>query len=841
MGEVYRARDAKLNRDVAIKVLPPALANDADYLARFAREARVLASVNHPNIAAIYGLEGNAIVMELVEGETLRGPMAVNEALAVARQIADALETAHEKGVIHRDLKPGNVKVTPEGVVKVLDFGLAKVPEKTAAASSSGTDSPTLTMGATKAGAILGTASYMSPEQAAGRPVDRRADIWAFGVVLYQLLTGKMLFKGETLSHTLADVLRKEVDLSKLPGETPPAIRELLRRCLDRNLKNRLSYITEARIAIDNAGVQPVMPAVKQSAWPWVAALFAVAFAALAFVPFTTKGPQELPLRTFSFTTRVGPGESFTRRAAISPDGRHIVYVAENKLWVRPLDSEQERVIDSTDGAQGPFWSPDSAQIGFVAGGELKKVSLTGGVSVTLAKLGDLFRGGAWSQDERTILVSVVGQGLVEIPAGGGSLRVVAPQSGGIYYAPSYLPNTAQKRLAVAGRGSAVTQTLEVVDLDTGKGETLRTKGAYPAWSPAGYVLYQTDTRTPGFWALRVSPNTGKAEGEPVLLRNDGSDLSTSSDGTLLWMDTVLGQRQRLTWWNRGGKKLVDTGIPPSLDVAGVTLSPDGAQAAYTASDQGNPDIWIADLVRGVRTLLTFSPETDSSPVWSPTGKQIAFASQRNGNLGIFVQAANGVGEPRPVVVSPESEWPFAWSLDGTRLLIGRRGPKTAIDLWTAKGKADGTFEPPSVWLQTPSNEQRAVFLGDLKYVAYHSDESGRTEVYVRPADGSGGQWQISTAGGRNPRWSRDGREIFYAQDVRLMAAPVSVAGGTMRPGRPVELFQNRAFAEVFMRWDVHPDGKRFLVAENEETEVKPASIHVILNWPALLREKGPR
>jgi serine/threonine protein kinase/Tol biopolymer transport system component len=838
MGEVWRATDTKLNRDVAIKVLPPALANDVDYLARFEREAQVLASLNHPNIATIYGLEGNAIVMELVEGETLRAPLPVNETLAIARQIAEALEAAHDKGVIHRDLKPGNVKVTPEGVVKVLDFGLAKAVEKTRAAFSSA-ESPTLTMRATEAGVILGTAAYMSPEQAAGKAVDRRADIWAFGVVLYELLTGVMLFQGETISHTLADVLRKEIDLSKLPAETPPAIRELLRRCLDRNLKNRLQHIGEARVAIDHVGTQPErLSTPKRSPWLWVAALSTLALAALAYLHFTAVKLQELPLRSFSFTPKDVPQRATNRRVAISPDGRHIAYVAENKLWVRPLESEQARTIEGTDGAEGPFWSPDSAQIGFVSGSELKKVALAGSSAFPLAKVGGGFRGGAWSPDGRTILVSTVGQGLSEIPAGGGSLKVVAPQSGGTYYWPSHLTPAGPRRLAVAGKGTRAVQILVLVDLDTGKSETLRAPGAYPVWSPAGYVLYQSNARSLGFWALRVSARTGKAEGEPIPLRNEGSDLSASADGTLLWMDGVLGSRRRLAWRDRAGK-LADSGIPPSVGIQWVALSPDGTQAAYVAAEQGNVDIWIAELERVSRTLLTFAPEADTFPVWSPTGKEIAFASERNGNFDVFVQAANGVGEPRPVVVSPDSEYPDAWSPDGT-LLINRVSPKTGNDLLIVKQKADGKFDAPSVWLQTPFSETHGEFSPDGQYVTYDSDESGRLEVYVRPTDGNG-KWQISAVGGSSPRWSRDGREIFYTQGESLMAAPVSVGGGTLRPGTAVELFRNRTFMDTVRAWDVHPDGKRFLVGEDDEADARPASVHVILNWPALLREKGLR
>jgi hypothetical protein len=418
-------------------------------------------------------------------------------------------------------------------------------------------------------------------------------------------------------------------------------------------------------------------------------------------------------------------------------------------------------------------------------------------------------------------------------------LKVVASAAGGFYYSPNYLPWAGQKRLVVAGKGNAFSQVVVLIDLDTGKSGTLRAPGAYPVWSPGGYILYQTDGSTPGFWALRISAKTGKAEGEPIALGNEGSDLSASANGTLVWLDAALGNR-RLIWRDRGGKKLADTSLPPSTGLIWAALSPDGTQAAWAAVEQGNTDIWTADLARGVRTRLTSAPQLDTTPVWSPTGKEIAFASEPNGNHDVIVQAANGTGEPRPVMASPDTEFPEAWSPDGTALLFRRTGGKTGWDLWVVKRKADGTFEPPSVWLQTQFNERGAIFSPDGQYVAYQSDETGRNEVYVRPA-GGGRKWPISTAGGINPRWSHDRLEIVYTQGESLMAAPVSVAGGTVRPGTPVELFRNRAFTDIFRRWDAHPDGKRFLVAEEDETDARPTSIHVIENWPALLREKGRR
>ena len=445
MGEVYRAHDSKLNRDVAVKVLPASLAKDADFLARFQREAQVLASLNHPNIAAIYGLEGNAIVMELVEGETLKGPLPLAEAMAVARQIAEALEAAHEKGIIHRDLKPGNVMVTPAGVVKVLDFGLAKSVERSAV--TTGPNSPTLTMRATEAGLILGTAGYMSPEQAAGKPVDRRADIWSFGVVVWELLTGKRLFHGETVSHTLADVIKGEIDFSQVP-EGP--VRDLVRRCLDRNLKNRLRDIGEARIAIENYGTAR-SPVAGVRRWPWMVAVVSTVLAVVAGgLALRKTGEAGLAAR-FEVPPPVGgrfadPGN--IGGSAISPDGRTLAFIATNAkgetlLHVRSLDSLEARALPGTENAVRPFWSPDSKSLGFVGGGKLKRVEVMGGSPVALCDV-PAARGGTWNEDGVILFAVLRGAGLQRIAASGGTpvpvTKVNADAGELFHYFPQFLP-----------------------------------------------------------------------------------------------------------------------------------------------------------------------------------------------------------------------------------------------------------------------------------------------------------------------------------------------------------------------------------------------------------------
>ncbi len=831
MGVVYRAADTKLHRDVALKFLPEDVANDPGRRHRFEREAQLLAALNHPNIAAVYGFEERAIVMELVEGPTLAGRISnggaipVDEALAIARQIADALEAAHEKGIVHRDLKPANVKLTAEGQVKVLDFGLAKAMDANDRQDSDPANSPTLVAGRSAPGMILGTAAYMSPEQARGAAVDKRTDIWAFGVVLWEMLTGKRLFEGETISDTLVAVLKAEPDF----GIIPEQVRPLLRKCLQRDKKKRLRDIGDAFL-FEEAVPAPVVRMTR-----WVTPVVLAAGLIGGWLLRNPPPPTEPPLRSWSFTPKNLSSSVYTRPAVISPDGRRIAYVAENQLWVLELATDQARVVEGTEGAEGPFWSPDSTQVGFAAEGGLKKVAVAGGRPFSLAALEGLYLGGAWSPDGGTILASVTQHGLREVPAGGGAWKQVVALTGGTYFSPQYLSGPAGKRLILAGKGNFATQTLELLDLSTGRGQTLRDPGAIPSWSPTGHVLHQTNVLTPGVWALRHSPGTGDAVTEQLPVLNKGSGFSVSDDDTMVWVDFPPGEVQRLVWRDRAGKKLADVS-PVSSETLGVTISADGTHAAYSATNRGNRDIWIVDLARGLRTRFTFAADVDHAPIWSPSGKEIAF---RNGNLDVAINATGGTGEPHLAVAGPLLEVPEAWSPDGTTLLFYREDPQSKGDIWAVRRKSDGTFGQPAVWLQSEFDERYAGFSPDGRYVGYISDESGQYEVYVRPLAGEGGKHQISTTGGSNPRWSRDGREIFYTQGDSLMAATVTITGDGVRSGTPVELFRSRAVGVMIRPFDVHPDGKRFLIAEPAEAERKDASIHVIQNWPALLRGKS--
>ena len=826
MGVVYRAHDTRLGRDVAIKVLPDSVARDPERLARFEREARTLAALNHPNIAAVYGVEQGALVMELVEGETLKGPLPLATAIACARQIADALEAAHERGIIHRDLKPANIKITPEGKVKLLDFGLAKAMEQGPIAENS----PTLTAH-TVSGMVMGTPGYMSPEQARGTRVDHRTDIWAFGVVLYEIATGKRLFSGATATDILAAVLTSELPL----GAAPPRLVPLLRRCLERDVRKRLGWIGEMETYLD--APTPATPPRR-----WAMPVFAAALLATAAIVWTIRAPRPSgarPLAAFSFTPGSFVQTDYVRNAVISPDGRRIAYVAADKLWIRDLASEQARQIEGSDNAEGPFWSPDSTQIAFAAGRELRKANAQGGTTLIIGKLDGEYRGGAWSPAGDRIIVSVAGAGLTEAPATGGVFKVVLPSTLAVntFFSPHFLPAAGTGRLLVASQGRRSRQVLKLIDLDAGKMQTLR-EGAYPAWSVSGHILFKSAPFTGGLWALPFSLSKRAATGDAIPLLNSGSDFGASEDGTLLWADVVNGPFSRPGWIDRAGKRetLPVAAYPRFSD---LSLSPDATRAVYTVSGEQGADVWILDLVRSVPTRLTLAPEIDELPQWSPSGKEIAFASYRGGYSNIYVQAADGSAEAKLAVRGLGPDMPESWSPDGQVLLFSRRHPKSGTDLWSVRRRADLSFDEPSVWLQSDFDEGNANFSPDGRFVGYVSNESGRQEIFVRSFPTGDGKRQISSDGGDNPRWSRDGREIFYTSRDVLVAVRVGPDAAPL--GSNHELFKLPLPAASLppRPYDVHPDGRRFLfVTYDPAKPAKPAAIHIIQNWPELLRQK---
>jgi Tol biopolymer transport system component len=882
MGEVYRARDSKLGRDVAVKVLPAALANDADYMARFQREAQVLAALNHPNIAHIYGLEesdgGRALAMELVEGPTLeerirQKPLALNEALGIAKQIAEALEAAHERGIVHRDLKPANVKVTPEGVVKVLDFGLAKTAD---AGNTSGeaVNSPTLTMRATQAGIILGTAGYMAPEQAAGKPVDKRADIWSFGVVLSEMLTGRQMFEGETISHTLAHVLTATLDFSRLPATTPAVIRDLLRRCLDRDVKTRLQAIGEARIVIQRWLTNPMSEtavvgiAPSRSRFGWVvAAVVSLTLAALAFIHFREKPPVAEVVR---FQIPAPEKNHFAFGAYLSPDGYRIAFPATSQdgrtvLWIHSLDSLESRPLAGTEGVIDPlFWSPDSRFIGFTVSRKLKKVDASGGPPQTVCDLPRPWRGGAWSRNG-VIVFAVAGQGLMRVSEDGGAaspLTTLDSSRQEVYHAVSSF--LADGRHFVYQRFSTAVEKSGIYlgSLD-GKPEQQGSKrlvatDSSAAYAPSadaalGHLLF---VREGSLIAQAFDARRLELAGEAVPITEDLPDLgpptfSVSATDVLAYRTAVAAgiSTTQLTWFDRAGKMLGTIGEPGQYPT--VALSPDGTRVAVSRNDpqaegrggsRGNTDIWLYEFSRGTSARLTFDPGSDWMAVWSPDGRRIIFSSNRDGYMNLYQKVSSGAGNEEVLLKSNEAKFAYDWSQDG-RFLLYRVVVGQKSDLWVLPLTGEG--HKPMPYLQSESNAHQARFSPDSRWIAYTSAESGKSEVYVRPfPTASGGKWMVSKGGGGQPRWRRDGKELFYiSADSKMMAVEVAAASRTFQPGIPKALFaapiSGGAAITNTTRYDVTADGKKFLIDSlpTETTSAQSSPITVVLNWQAGLKK----
>jgi Tol biopolymer transport system component len=867
MGEVYRGRDTRLSRDVAIKVLPAAFANDVQYMARFEREAQLLAALNHPNIATVYGIEQGALVMELVEGEELHGPLGLEEALAIARQIALGLEAAHDRGIVHRDLKPANIKITPGGVVKILDFGLAKTAgELPAGAAGSATVSPTLSLAMTQAGTILGTAAYMSPEQARGKPVDKRADIWAFGAVFYEMLTGKRLFEGEDLTETLASVVKDRPDLSAAPAQ----VRRLLERCLEKDPKKRLRDIGDVWDLLQDAPAPAAAAGQgtgRRRAWVWPAAagLFAVLAGAVSFVHFREQPPKPEVTR---FAVPAPEKSIFIGTPpAISPDGRTLAFAASipdgrTQIWLKPMNSLEARVLPGTDGVGAPiFWSPDGRSLAYsgprLSG--LMRIELAGGppqtlecpqVAFTSAPLGD------WSS--AGTIVFHVAEGLMQVPAGGGTCSLVTrvdPKRGELRHsAPSFLPDGRHflyLRLGKEEHDSGV----YVGSLDS-KPEAQSTspilKGASSAryvaapGSSHGYVMF---LRGNTLMAQRFDAGAFSVVGDAVPIAERVSDganadngmFTASGNGTLIYHTGEIGGNRQLTWYDRSGKSLGQVGGPGNY--VSLSLSPDGKRAAIDRLDnaQNNYDVWIHDLAPGTTNRFTFDPAPDYSPVWSPDGSRIVWSAQRGGTYSLYRKASDFSGEetalPQPKSTAPI--YPDDWSRDGRFLLYTAVGAAGDTDLWLLPLQGEAK---PVLFLGSRFNESQGRFSPDGRYVAYVSNESGKGEVYVRsitPDGKPGGQQMISQGGGQQPLWRRDAKELFYLWGSKVMAVPVTTAPTFQRTGAPVALFTGPIYqggSGTLRRWDVTPDGQKFLMV-TALTEVVSEPIMVVLNWTGLLRK----
>jgi eukaryotic-like serine/threonine-protein kinase len=857
MGEVYRAHDSKLGRDVAIKILPPAFAADTDRMARFQREAQLLASLNHPHIATIYGVEESAgapaLIMELVEGPTLAdriavGPIPLDEALAIARQLADGLEFAHEKGIVHRDLKPANVKLTRDGQVKVLDFGLAKAMADDLA-SGNPMNSPTLTLSATRAGVILGTAAYMPPEQAKGKTVDRRADIWAFGVVLYEMLTGSRGYNGETAAETLASVIKEELEWSRLPAGIPPHIRRLLRRCLEKDPRRRLRDIGEARIAIDEppAELPPVAAPAPRAAspLPWIAAgLLLAGGTALAWTHFRETPPVDRVLR-YSMDP---PDKSSVHSFAVSPDGRMLAIAGtvqgKGHLWLRPLDTLQAQLLAGTDAAQYPFWSPDSRYIGFFAQGKLKKIAAAGGPAQSLCDA-PLGRGGSWALDGTILFAPAPDSGLQRVSSAGGIPVVVTPKPKTSDRFPALLSDG--RHFVHIVTGTPEESGIHLGALDGKENRRLIADASSATYVPPapgqriGYLLFLRDST---LMAQPVDTRNLQLTGEmfPVAehisfgANNNFAPVAASSNGVLVYQAGRAIVGAQMIWTDRAGKTLGQPSPPGGY--WDLSLSPDEKTVAISKLDGANTDIWLHDIGRGTDTRLTFAAMNAAS-VWSPKSDRIAFASTRNGSTpDLFLKSAGGTGGEEVLLASPLSKFPYDWSRDGRWLIYGETGAKARMDLLALPLDVPASQRKPVPLVTTDFEELQGQVSPDGHWLAYVSDESNLREIYLRPFPAGDGKWKVSNTGGEQPRWRQDGKELFFLdRSAKLFAVPVKSAPTptpSVELGPPEPLFDTGislvAGAGVAMQYSVAANGQRFLVLRSGDpgSEV-PLTVEV--NW----------
>ncbi len=885
MGEVYRARDTRLGRDVALKALPADVARDPERLARLRREAQLLASLNHPHVAAIHGLEEldsqPLLVLELVEGEDLaerlkRGPVPVDEALEIAKQVAEGLEAAHEKGIVHRDLKPANVKLTPDGEVKVLDFGLAKAHAGDRAASDAdASHSPTLTQVGSESGVILGTAAYMSPEQARGKPVDKRADVWAFGVVLYEMLAGRRLFRGETVSDTLAAVLTREPDWGALPPAVPRSVRDLLHDCLARDPKLRLHDMADARLALQRAAGEAAEPravAVAVPAWrralPWALAAAGLVLAVSALLVPWRRAPPALPLRlTIGLGADVslavslpGAGPAVT----LSPDGRLLAFVAfdedkvTTRLFVRRLDQLRASPLAGTEGARNHFFSPDGQWIGFFADGQLKRVAVGGGAPVTLAEAPN-DRGGTWSEDGTILFTpnSLPSVGLTRVPASGGASEVATrpdAAAGEVTHRwPQALAGGSVLFTAHRTLGSYEDASIVVQRLPDGPRKVVVAGGYYGRYLPSGHVVYMHDGT---LFAVPFDLARLEVKGAAVPViedlvgtpRTGGAQFAASGAGTFVYLAGHGGRgRFSVQWLDRAGKLSPLRATPGHY--RNLQFSPDGRRLAMQIFDGRTSDVWVYEWTRDAMSRLTFDAVGLTTPVWSPDGDGIAYSSMQGRELGrIYWQRADGTGTPQPLTESRNFQVPDSWHPSGKHLAFDELAPQSAFDVMILPTEREDASRlrkaQPAAFLNSRFNEMQAAFSPNGQWLAYVSNESGRFEVYVRPFPGPGGKWQVSTEGGFYPTWSRNGREIlFETADQRLMVVSYSERAGSFLADAPRLGSPARVPTQQGIRgFDLHPDGQRFAILQEvtEPGDTGRDEVVLVLSFFDELRRLAP-
>ena len=866
MGQVWRATDTKLNRDVALKILPEQFASDSQRMGRFQREAEVLASLDHPNIGQIYGIEEagqtKALVLQLIEGPTLaeriaQGPIPVEETLKIALQIAEGLEAAHEKGVIHRDLKPANIKINPEGQVKILDFGLAKALEGEAPDSSL-SQSPTLTNAATQAGVILGTAAYMSPEQARGETTDKKADVWAFGCVLFEMLTRQATFGGKTVSDVLAGVLRIDPEWKSLPPNLHPRIRLLLERSLEKESKDRYHDIADARVDIQKALADPsgvaqptgdVVQVQPRRILPWVLAGAVLSAVTAGVAVWSVISPA--PPRLARFAISESPNVSFNTRSApsvtISPDGTRIVYVGPgNQLYVRAVDQLDAVALRGGVGLN-PFISPDGNWVGFLGPGDaLKKVSIHGGPPVVLSERMGGIAGASWGADDSIIFGTFNANGLFRVSAAGGEERepltnLEEGESGHRW--PEILPGGRTVVFTVA-KGERNDFEIAALNLETGERKVLFPGGSNPHYASTGHIVYGLDG------TLRAVPfdlDAVEVKGDPVPVlegvvtqpRGD-AHFSLAEDGTLVYVPGAggtIGEQLTFVWVDREGREETVAAEPRAYQ--NFSLSPDGTKiAVQIQSSPENIDVWIYDLVRDTQMRLTFDPGVEAFPIWTPDGQRVAFGSN---DAPLSWKAADGTGQVETLVESSSNQFPQAFSADGTTLVFQDRS--SHLGMLSLEGERIST-----PLLGTEFLELNAALSPDGRWMAYESNELGQLEVYVRPfPDVTGGRWQVSSGDGGWPLWSPEGRELFYVGSEGMMAVTIETEP-TFTQGTVNQLFDLSPYwrppGGVTGRMiDISPEGDRFLMlkaAGGSDKTAETTSIIVVQNWFEELKERVP-
>jgi Tol biopolymer transport system component len=839
MGEVWKARDTRLNREVAIKF------SKEQFTERFAREARAIAALNHTNVCHLYDVGPNYLVMEFVEGETLVGPMPLKEAVPIIHQLIDGIEIAHENNIVHRDLKPANLKITPDGIVKILDFGLAKAVQDSVASTAPGEaseNSPTLTVGITQAGTILGTAAYMSPEQARGKTADRRSDIWSFGAIVYELLTGKRAFEGETVVETLGKVMHKEPDWSAVP----PQMRKLIQWCLEKDRKKRLQAIGDARTLLDetvvNDAATVASPRLLRSAMA-IAVIAILGLAALAFIHFREMPPAAPPMHfLIALPEGVAPGHF-----ALSPDGHMLAMNHRGQIWIRSIDSPELRSLSGTDGARAPFWSADSRTIGFFADGKLKIVPAAGGPTQTLCTDTGLGSGGTWN-GKGVILFATEAGVLYRVSAAGGTCTPLTSGPANIdSRIPVFLPDGKHFLYAKGLQtGDESVRGLYLASLDEPIGRRLLADSSSAIFVPSkpggtqGQLLFLRETN---LMAQPFDAGSFQLIGDAVALAQQASTSNTppqiaasaSETGTVVYLANLRPDTQ-LSWFDRSGKVLAKVG-PSARRFGGVTLSPDGKQIAFVrGTPSGEFSLWLRDLERNTETRLTSPPLAPFSAVWSGDGRRIAFASSG----ALYLKDATGGGQEQVLDHGARTQ-PSDISRDGRWMVFTETDPKTAGDIWLLTDPLVPTANHRRVaYLRTPSNESQGQISPDGKWLAYTSDESGADQIYIRPFPAGDIKWLVSAGiRGTEPRWRADGKELFYLERPIGGSLSNKVMAVTIGPGTspvigvPKQLFEFSATTTVtqgnLFVYSPSPDGQRFVI-KAYATEAQP-TLDVLLNW----------